>query len=98
MPDSLSAFVSLVIKIDNRLFDRRQERRRDEKAYRPTRVIRADPHDPMDVDATAVVAHKKLTLEERKRRMDNKLCLYCGEPNHIATNCPKKSGNGKVRG
>jgi len=29
----------------------------------------------------------KLTPEERKRRIDNNLCLYCGIPRHIAINC-----------
>jgi len=29
----------------------------------------------------------RLTSEERKRHIDNHLCLYCGTPGHIATNC-----------
>ena len=29
----------------------------------------------------------KLTLEERKHRMDNNLCLYCGKPKHKAQDC-----------
>jgi hypothetical protein len=35
----------------------------------------------------------KLTSEERQRRMDNKLCLFCGQPGHNAANCPKSSSN-----
>jgi len=31
--------------------------------------------------------HGRLTPEERKRRIDNNLCLYCGIPRHIAINC-----------
>lgn len=27
-----------------------------------------------------------LTLEEKQRRRDNNLCLYCGQPGHIAAN------------
>ncbi len=30
----------------------------------------------------------KLTPQERKRRMDNNLCLYCGTAGHIAAKCP----------
>jgi len=29
----------------------------------------------------------KLSLEERERRFKEKLCMYCGKPGHIATNC-----------
>lgn len=30
----------------------------------------------------------KLTQEERQRRIDNKLCLFCGGPGHMAKDCP----------
>jgi len=30
----------------------------------------------------------KLTPQERKRRMDSNLCLYCGTAGHIAAKCP----------
>lgn len=43
----------------------------------------------------------KLTPEERQRRMNNKLCLFCGQPGHNAANCPKSSSNAskaKARG
>jgi len=29
----------------------------------------------------------KLSPEERERRFREKLCMYCGKPGHIATNC-----------
>src|SRR5271168_90065 len=32
----------------------------------------------------------KLTPQERQRRMDNELCLYCGETGHKAGNCNKQ--------
>ena len=32
----------------------------------------------------------RLTDAERKRRMENHLCLYCGEAGHIRANCPKR--------
>ena len=31
----------------------------------------------------------KLTPQERQRRMDNSLCLFCGKTGHIAKECPK---------
>jgi hypothetical protein len=37
----------------------------------------------------------KLTQEERQRRFDNKLCMFCGGAGHIAKDCNKK--NAKAR-
>ena len=52
------------------------------------------PRDPraMDVDALAaqqprVGARPPLTPEERQRRLNNNLCLYCAG-NHMRANCP----------
>jgi len=33
----------------------------------------------------------KLTPQERQRRMDNKLCLFCGNSGHQAKECPKST-------
>jgi cobalamin biosynthesis Mg chelatase CobN len=33
----------------------------------------------------------KLSPEERKRRFDEKLCLYCGQSGHSTANCPKSA-------
>ena len=35
--------------------------------------------------------HGKLTPQERQRRMDNSLCLFCGKTGHIAKECPKST-------
>jgi hypothetical protein len=37
-----------------------------------------------------------LTPEERQRRIDENLCLYCGEPGHIATSCPKSTSKAAI--
>jgi hypothetical protein len=42
---------------------------------------------PMDLDA---VSFKKITPEERQRRMDLRLCLYCGGSGHQVRGCPVK--------
>ena len=31
-----------------------------------------------------------LSEQENQRRRANRLCLYCGEPGHIAVNCPHR--------
>lgn len=42
---------------------------------------------PMDLDAVRV---RRLTPEEKQRRRDQGLCLYCGGSNHFAQACPLK--------
>ncbi|KAF5387625.1 hypothetical protein D9615_000718 [Tricholomella constricta] len=55
---------------------------------------------PMEIDAVATEPkpsgpRPKLTPEERKRRFDNKLCLYCGCARHLAHDCKKRIANVK---
>jgi len=51
----------------------------------------------MELDASSSTKFKPLTPEERKRRYDNNLCLYCGEGGHRATECPKKKNKGNKK-
>ncbi|KAG6329248.1 hypothetical protein ID866_9841 [Astraeus odoratus] len=39
----------------------------------------------------------KLTLEERKQCLDNKLCMFCRDDGHFSNNCPKKANKGKAK-
>jgi len=40
----------------------------------------------------------KLKPEERQRHMDNGLCLCCGEPGHMVTDCPQNNMPGPLKG
>jgi len=40
---------------------------------------------------------RKLTADERKRHLDNNLCMFCGGTSHFADNCPKKTKKAKAR-
>lgn len=98
--DSLAEIIKSAIRCDNRLFERRQERRaRDVRFSLPTQVPtpsttsveHSDAATPMQVDRSTV--RGPLSEAEKRRRMVQRLCLYCGGPNHIARLCPVKRGN-----
>jgi len=38
----------------------------------------------------------KLTADERKRWLENNLCMFCGGTGHFADNCPKKIKKAKA--
>jgi len=39
----------------------------------------------------------KLTTDERKRHLENNLCMFCRGTGHFADNCPKKTKKAKAR-
>jgi hypothetical protein len=57
-------------------------------ATAPTTPATASSSNDMDLDTVRV---KHITAEEKQRRRDNKLCLYCGGKNHFAGACPIKT-------
>lgn len=104
-PKDLSSLMSLAIKIDNRIYERLQEKRNTTShfATRPPPPYPTTPHPAtipqttppshaMEIDGTRVL-RRPLTPQERQRRRDNNLCLYCGEAGHIAFDCPKRPQN-----
>ncbi len=40
--------------------------------------------------------HGPLSREEKERRKKENLCLYCGSPNHLLDDCPKKGKTNKT--
>ncbi|KAH6557144.1 hypothetical protein KP509_1Z131700 [Ceratopteris richardii] len=99
MPEvkTLNEYIMQAIQCDNRLFERKQEKQvegrpRQWKPFQPTIKDESMP-EPMQIDVTRF---QPLTLEEKQRRRVNKLCLYCGNPGHIAINCPNKRTNSRV--
>ncbi|KAE8179309.1 hypothetical protein CF335_g9639, partial [Tilletia laevis] len=96
------------VKLDNRLQERRNRSRprgSGSNTHGSTTFSSSPSHAsasassgpvPMDLDATAP-RYQPLTDAEKQRRRDNKLCLYCGKPNHIAFNCPEKNQRGNTR-
>jgi len=101
-PSSFSEAITRAIQCDNRLFERRQEKKVTSNAQlwnsRPTtfplvpqttsvaRFASFGPA-PMHIDATKF---KPLTEAEKLRQRTNNQCHYCGNPGHIARQCPQK--------
>ena len=46
--------------------------------------------------ANILGANGKLLESERKRRIENNLCLRCGQAGHRATDCPRRSAAGRA--
>ena len=92
-PQTLNEAISQAVKCDNRLFQRRLDQRPRHQATRSNATMSANSlsshseAEAMQIDAARV---KTLTPEEKKRRMEEGLCLYCGEEGHKVGNCPNK--------
>ena len=99
-PQTLNEAISQAVKCDNRLFQRRQDQRTRHQTTRHGATMSAsslNSHletEDMQIDAARV---RSLTPEEKKRRMEEGLCLYCGEEGHKAGNCPKKQNRRIVK-
>ena len=98
-PTSLSEAITQAVRCDNRLFEKRQERRLISGPYRadvvmPTKSSTTTTFvpEPMQIDASKI---KKLTLEEKERQRREDLCMYCGGKGHRAHNCPTKVASPK---
>jgi hypothetical protein len=101
-PSSFSEIINQAIQCDNRMFERRQEKKVTSNAQlwnsRPTTLSLvpqttpvARPTSfgpaPMQIDAAKF---KPLIEAEKLRRRINNLCVYYGNPGHIVCQCPQK--------
>lgn len=115
LPGSLEELAGRAIEIDNRLYERRMERKVQSgiPASNNPRSLRSNGHGSgthrtrsnssppslrspigtpstaMEIDATA--PKKRLSPQEKQRRKQEGLCLYCGKAGHFAPNCPSKT-------
>lgn len=67
----------------------------------PTANTMQAANDAMILDATLPMnrgPRPGLTQEERSRRMEHRLCLYCAEPDHRIVNCPRRTNTQNLRG
>jgi hypothetical protein len=96
-PEDFERFMQFCIRIDQRLYDRRLERGGGARNTRPVGIVPRQESansgvSPMDLDAMRAEPNrtKRLTEEERRHRLDNGLCLYCGENGHRLATCPSR--------
>ncbi len=74
---TLSQFIELTIHVDNLIRSRRTTRSAPRSPPRSQEAT-----EPMQLGFTP------LTPQERERRMQNQLCLYCGQAGHMRNTCP----------
>lgn len=100
-PADLCSLVSLAIRIDNRLRERRVERAGRSQPSSASRslsstLMRAQPPVSSSVRATVSPLEEEpmqlgrahLTPEERFRRIRAGECIYCGQTGHFLSTCP----------
>lgn len=86
------------MKCNNQLFQRRQDRRswniRAPQRYVPSQIkvahamhLPSQESEDMQIDA---IRFGPLTIQEKKRHLDEDLCLYCGKLGYKAISCNKK--------
>ena len=98
-PQMLNKTISQAVKCNNRLFQCHQDQcsRQHTSRYGTTMLASSiNLHlKPEDRQINAVCV-KSLSPEEKKRRIEKRLCWYCGE-GHKAGNCPKKQKQYSVK-
>lgn len=96
LPTEFDGLVDLAIRVDNRLTLRQRNRMArfawkqggSQDPLSPTSLDTFQESEPMQIGRT------RLSAEERKRCITNRLCLYCGGSGHFASTCPVK-GNAR---
>ena len=95
-PSKLDEAINQAKKCDSCLFERRQDKRIRTTPHQPSEysasftsvyAVKYTEAKAIQINATRF---KSLTEQEKKRRREENLCLYCGQPGHRASNCPLK--------
>lgn len=107
---NLEELISLSIRLDDRLRERRRERSgryrypvpspHTSSPRQPELPPAASPQEFATTTTSVTpspsseepmqLGRMKLTPEERQRRFNQRLCIYCGEGGHILSDCPKR--------
>ena len=104
LPEMFDEFVQACIKIDNQIrankevIDAISKTHSRQFARTPATSTSTGTHSgPMDLSGARYRSQKRgpVTDQEKKRRRDNNLCLYCGSSGDWAAQCPHKGSREK---
>ena len=98
LPATFDELVDLAIRLDNRLRLRWREKGGGRSRQPRLPILPQSQAAAVSTPSTAAtdatesmqVDRARLSAAERKRRMDTRSCLYCGEPGHFIASCPLK--------
>ncbi len=98
LPKSLDGLIELTTQVDRHIQARREERQREGDDRRllnqscSSSEATASMTAPQGVEPEPMqVGRTSLTPEERQRRHQENLCLYCGHAGHFISRCPAKA-------
>ena len=98
LPKTLSEAISNAVRCDNRIGERMSEKISTfiRKGTYPEETTTSQAV-PMDIDVIKNQQVRKNSkswrANEKARRFQQNLCLYCGAPGHQVRNCPRKQPN-----
>jgi hypothetical protein len=102
-PETIEEYYKMAVRLDNRLTERKLEKKEDNIRY-TTRTTPKPDVDAMVIgtsqlqlsnneevsDSGSQQSRRTLTVEERRYRQENKLCVYCADPGHRIDNCAQQ--------
>ncbi|XP_037831202.1 catechol O-methyltransferase B isoform X1 [Kryptolebias marmoratus] len=99
-PKTLDELMTLAIRIDGRLRDRNRDRLGRRSPWGGVSTSGPSPVPPHPDPEPMQIGRTRLSPEERQRRLESRLCLFCGESGHFIAACPLRTGTklpGRVR-
>lgn len=89
LPTDLDPLIDLAIRVEKR-FDLRC-RVRGADSTSSSSVAASTPPISIPVPEPMQLGGLHISAKERKRRLVNRLCMYCGAANHFVSSCPVKA-------
>lgn len=96
---SLEELITLAIRIDNRIRERRRERCSPQvmPMLSPTNVPEIVHLNQQTEEEPMQLGRTRLSPKERERRMREGRCFYCGGSGHMRSSCPELALKAKAR-